>query len=127
MTHADWLLLPGERGNPATRLDRRRPDGAAWSRGNHVRPLVHGATYFAELLKSVRAMGPGDLLLFTDWRGDRDERLDGPGTEIGTVLCRAVERGVIVKGLLWRSHLDGFHFSEEENLRLGEEIAAMRR
>ncbi|MFJ3513245.1 MULTISPECIES: phospholipase D family protein [unclassified Streptomyces] len=124
MTHADWLLLAGERGNPATRLDRRRADGEAWSRGNHVRPLVHGATYFAELLKSVRAMGPGDLLLFTDWRGDRNERLDGPGTEIGTVLCRAVERGVIVKGLLWRSHLDSFHFSEEENLHLGKEIAA---
>ncbi|MGW6980661.1 phospholipase D family protein [Streptomyces sp. NPDC054932] len=123
MTHADWLLLPGERGNPATRLDRRRPDGAAWSRGNHVRPLVHGAVYFAELMAAVRATGPGDLLLFTDWRGDPDERLDGPGTEVGAVLCRAAERGVIVKGLLWRSHLDGLHFSQEENLRFGKEIA----
>ncbi|MCX5175660.1 phospholipase D family protein [Streptomyces virginiae] len=123
MTRADWLLEPGERGNPATRLDRRRPDGAAWSRGNHVRPLVHGAVYFAELLAAVRAMGPGDLLLFTDWRGDPDERLDGPGTEIGSVLCRAAERGVVVKGLLWRSHLDGLHFSQEENLRFGAEIA----
>ncbi|MFG2234679.1 phospholipase D family protein [Streptomyces sp. NPDC048723] len=123
MTRADWLLDPGERGNPATRLDRRRPDGAAWSRGNHVRPLVHGAVYFAELLAAVRAMGPGDLLLFTDWRGDPDERLDGPGTEVGSVLCRAAERGVLVKGLLWRSHLDGLHFSQEENLRFGKEIA----
>ncbi|MGW7332620.1 phospholipase D family protein, partial [Streptomyces sp. NPDC054840] len=123
VTRADWLLAPAERGNPATRLDRRRPDGEAWSRGNQARPLVHGATYFAELLAAVRAMGPGDLLLFTDWRGDPDERLDGPGTEIGGVLCRAAERGVIVKGLLWRSHLDSLHFSEEENLHFGKELA----
>ncbi|MFD9481860.1 phospholipase D family protein [Streptomyces nojiriensis] len=123
MTHADWLLLPAERGNPATRLDRRRRDGTAWSTGNHVRPLVHGSVYFAELLAAVRATGPGDLLLFTDWRGDPDERLAGPGTEIGSVLCRAAERGVIVKGLLWRSHLDGLHFSQEENLHLGKELA----
>ncbi|ARE73593.1 MULTISPECIES: phospholipase D family protein [unclassified Streptomyces] len=122
MTHADWLLLPAERGNPATCLDRRRPDGTAWSTGNHVQPLVHGAVYFAELLAAVRAMDPGDLLMFTDWRGDPDERLAGPGTEIGSVLCRAAERGVVVKGLLWRSHLDSLHFSQEENLHLGEEL-----
>ncbi|WP_405832937.1 MULTISPECIES: phospholipase D family protein [unclassified Streptomyces] len=119
---ADWLLASGERGNPATRLDRRRPDGAAWSRGNHVRPLVHGSTYFAELLAEIRALRAGDLLLFTDWRGDPDERLDGPGTEIGTVLSRAAGRGVVVKGLLWRSHLDSLQFSEAENRHLGEEI-----
>ncbi|MFG2988902.1 phospholipase D family protein [Streptomyces sp. NPDC048257] len=122
MTRADWLLNPGERGNPATRLDRRHPDGEAWSRGNHVRPLVHGAVYFAELLEAVRALNRGDLLLFTDWRGDPDERLAGPGTEIGAVLSGAAERGVVVKGLLWRSHLDSLHFSEEENRHLGEEI-----
>jgi hypothetical protein len=48
----------------------------------------------------------GDLLMFTDWRGDPDERLDGPGTEISRVLCEAAERGVVVRGLIWRSHLD---------------------
>ncbi|MFB7462866.1 phospholipase D family protein [Streptomyces sp. NPDC056224] len=122
MTRADWLLTARERGNPATRLDGRHPDGSAWSDGNRVRALVHGAAYFAELLAGIRAMHKGDLLLFTDWRGDPDERLDGPGTEIGSVLCRAAERGVIVKGLLWRSHLDSLQFSEEENRHLGEEI-----
>ncbi|MEU6311441.1 phospholipase D-like domain-containing protein [Streptomyces sp. NPDC047014] len=123
MNRADWLLLPGERGNPATRLDARRPGGAAWTPGNEARPLVHGAAYFAELLSGISAMEAGDLLLFTDWRGDADERLDGPGTEIGAVLCRAAARGVVVKGLLWRSHLDGLHFSQEENLALGVELA----
>ncbi|MFJ8632345.1 phospholipase D family protein [Streptomyces sp. NPDC093568] len=124
MELTEWLLAPGERGNSATRLDSRRSDGVAWSRGNLVRPLVHGATYFRELLRAIRAQRAGDLLLFTDWRGDPDERLDGPGSEIGRVLADAAERGVIVKGLLWRSHLDRFQFSEEENRHLGEEIEA---
>ncbi|MFI9741925.1 phospholipase D family protein [Streptomyces sp. NPDC052494] len=122
MTHRDWLLTTGQRGNTATRLDARHADASAWTEGNHARTLVHGATYFAELLAGIRALRKGDLLLFTDWRGDRDERLDGPGSEIGAVLARAAERGVVVKGLLWRSHLDGLHFSQRENLRLGEEI-----
>ncbi|MET9961410.1 phospholipase D family protein [Streptomyces sp. NPDC006326] len=124
MKHSDWLITTGERGNPATRLDRRHPRGSAWSSGNEVRPLVHGRTYFAELLRGIRALHPGDLLLFTDWRGDPDERLDGEGTEIGAVLCEAAARGVIVKGLVWRSHLDRFQFSETENRHLGEEIEA---
>ncbi|MEU7552848.1 phospholipase D family protein [Streptomyces sp. NPDC044571] len=122
MKHSDWLITTGERGNPATRLDRRHLRGSAWSSGNRVRPLVHGKTYFAELLLAIRALHPGDLLLFTDWRGDPDERLDGEGTEIGAVLCEAAARGVIVKGLVWRSHLDRFQFSETENRHLGEEI-----
>ncbi|MCT4353955.1 phospholipase D family protein [Streptomyces sp. Je 1-79] len=122
VARSEWLLLPGERGNGATRLDSRRPDGKAWSEGNQARPLVDGATYFGELLAAVRRMRSGDLLLFTDWRGDPDERLAGPGTEIGDVLCRAARRRVVVKGLLWRSHLDSLRFSEEENRHLGEEI-----
>ncbi|WP_328619132.1 phospholipase D family protein [Streptomyces sp. NBC_00354] len=124
MFPSDWLLEPGERGNPATRLEERRADGIGWSEGNDARPLVHGAAYFAELLKRIRGMRAGDLLLFTDWRGDPDERLAGAGTEIGVVLSGAAERGVIVKGLLWRSHLDGFRFSEEENRSLGEQVEA---
>ncbi|MGW6688116.1 phospholipase D family protein [Streptomyces sp. NPDC054961] len=124
MRLSDWMLTAGERGNSATRVDRRHPDGAAWTRGNEARPLVHGATYFAELLRTVRAQRRGDLLLFTDWRGDPDERLDGEGTEIGAVLAAAAARGVIVKGLLWRSHLDGLRYSESENRHLGEEIEA---
>jgi phosphatidylserine/phosphatidylglycerophosphate/cardiolipin synthase-like enzyme len=51
-----------------------------------------------------------------DFRGDLDERLDGsPGTEIGHVLVAAVDRGVLVYGLLWRSHPRLLHQSEEAN------------
>jgi phosphatidylserine/phosphatidylglycerophosphate/cardiolipin synthase-like enzyme len=120
----EWFLTPAERANPATRLDSRHRDGLAWSVGNDVRPLVHGAAYFAELLARVRAMEAGDLLLFTDWRGDPDERLDGPGTAVATVFCQAARRGVVVRGLLWRSHLDRFQFSAQENRSLGDAIEA---
>ena len=69
-------------------------------------------------------MDAGDLLLFTDWRGDPDERLDGPGTEVARVLAEAAGRGVIVRGLLWRSHLDRFRYSLQEHRDLGEAIVA---
>ncbi len=122
MSVADWFLTEQERGNPATDIDARHPDGGAWSVGNAVEPLIHGATYFRALLESLRATRAGDLVLFTDWRGDPDELLAGAGTEVSRVLCQAAMRGVVVCGLVWRSHLDRFSFSERENRHLGEEI-----
>jgi phosphatidylserine/phosphatidylglycerophosphate/cardiolipin synthase-like enzyme len=124
MTVTDWLLTSAERNNEHTRVDRRHPDGAAYTRGNEVRALIHGATYFSDLLQRLRRMGAGDLVFFTDWRGDPNQRLDGPGTEISRVLCEAAARGVIVKGLIWRSHWDRFAFSAAENEHLGDEIGA---
>lgn len=111
---SDWLLSAEERGNPATRL-------RAWSDGNRVRPLLHGATYFAELHARLEQTAPGDLVLFTDWQGDADERLTGePGSEVAEVLARADERGVDVRGLVWRSHPRAVGFTEDENRRLGK-------
>jgi len=121
---ADWFLSTSERGNPSTELDRRHVDGGSWTSGNDTQSLVHGASYFPELVRCVRLMRSGDLLLFTDWRGDPDERLDGPGTEVEKLLSDAARRGVVVKGLMWRSHLDRFAFSEQQNRRLGQEIEA---
>lgn len=123
MQRQRWLLEPVERGNPHTVLDRRHDD-VAWTVGNDVRSLVHGAAYFAELLACIRQMSSGDMLMFTDWRGDPDQLLAGPGTEVSRVLCTAAARGVVVKGLVWRSHLDRLSFSEQENRHLGEEIEA---
>ncbi|GAB3792940.1 phospholipase D family protein [Nocardioides ungokensis] len=129
MTHAqdptDWLLTQAERGNPRTRLDDVHPGDRAWSEGNLVRPLIHGATYFAELHERLEATRAGDLVLFTDWQGDFDERLTGePGSEVGEVLCRADERGVDVRGLVWRSHSEAFGFTSQENRHLGEKLQA---
>jgi len=115
-----WFLTSSERGNDFTALDRRRPDGLAWSTGNKVETLVHGGTYFRRLVEAIRGLEEGDRLLFTDWRGDPDQRLtDDPDSEIGAVLAAAARRGVIVKGLLWRSHMDRLGFSAKENRHLG--------
>jgi hypothetical protein len=61
-----WFLTSTERGNHSTRLDARHPGGAAWTEGNMVRPLIHGATYFAQLHRRVSQMRDGDLLMFVD-------------------------------------------------------------
>jgi phosphatidylserine/phosphatidylglycerophosphate/cardiolipin synthase-like enzyme len=84
---------------------------------------VHGATYFAELYERLEATRPGDLVLFTDWQGDADERLTGePGSEVAEVLGRADERGVDVRGLVWRSHRESLGFPGQQNLRLGRAL-----
>lgn len=118
----DWFLTAAERGNPATRLDARHPDGSAWSTGNEVRPLIHGATYFADLVGEVDELMTDDLLFFTDWRGDPDEVLVEPDRTVASVFSAAAGRGVVVKGLIWRSHLDKLQFSAEENRHLGIEV-----
>jgi phosphatidylserine/phosphatidylglycerophosphate/cardiolipin synthase-like enzyme len=120
-----WFLTSFERGNDFSALDRRRPDGLAWSAGNRVETLVHGAAYFRRLLDDIRELRAGDRLYLTDWRGDPDQRLaDGPDTEVEAVLAAAARRGVAVKGLLWRSHLDRLGFSAKENRRFGQELNA---
>jgi phosphatidylserine/phosphatidylglycerophosphate/cardiolipin synthase-like enzyme len=117
-----WLLTSDERRNPHTRLDEGY-DGQAWSTGNRVRALIHGTTYFAELLDRINEMQAGDVLMFTDWRGDPDQRLGAnDDSAVAKVFADAAGRGVIVKGLLWRSHLDRLQFSARENRHLGEHI-----
>src|ERR1700674_68631 len=120
----DWMLTSLERGNPATLLDERHAGKAAWSTGNQVLPLVHGAVYFAELLAEVSELRAGDSWLFTDWRGDCDELLAGAGSEVSHVLSAAAGRGVVVRGLVWRSHPDRMRVSARENRPLGDVIEA---
>jgi phosphatidylserine/phosphatidylglycerophosphate/cardiolipin synthase-like enzyme len=114
----EWFLTPSERDNPATAIDRRRGDGKAWTAGNRVEVLVDGAEYFRRLYAELCRMERDDWVHLTDWEGDPDERLDGPGTEIGAVLCDLARRGVHVRGLLWRSHPRQAHFAEQDNAAL---------
>jgi phosphatidylserine/phosphatidylglycerophosphate/cardiolipin synthase-like enzyme len=111
----DWFLTADERGNPHSRVP-------AWCEGNRAEPLIHGATYFDRLATEVQALRAGDHLFFTDWRGDPDEKMRDGGPTIAELFSAAAERGVVVKGLMWRSHLDRFQYSEEENQHLGEAI-----
>jgi phosphatidylserine/phosphatidylglycerophosphate/cardiolipin synthase-like enzyme len=125
MSLAERFLSADGRGNLHTALVTRHQGAQPWTDGNDVRPLVHGATYFRELLAAVTQMGAGDLLLFTDWRGDPDERLDDDArSQAGEVFADAARRGVVVRGLVWRSHWDRLAFSAYENRHFGEEIEA---
>jgi phosphatidylserine/phosphatidylglycerophosphate/cardiolipin synthase-like enzyme len=118
----DWFLSPGERGNAATAIDRRRGDGTGWTEGNRVEVLVDGAEYFGRLYEALLSLERDDCVLFTDWEGDGDELLAGPGTEIGRVLADVARRGVQVRGLLWRSHPRQAHFAEQENAALAKMV-----
>jgi len=120
---ADLFLRPEERENPHTIIDAHHPEGIAWSTGNTVRPLVHGAPYFAELYERVSELGEGDLLYFVDWRGDPDEQLtDDPRNTVSSTFAEAARRGVDVRGLLWRSHWNKIGFHSEKSRLLGIEI-----
>ena len=118
MNVEDWLLTAAERGNANSSIDRRRGDSQAWSAGNRVRMLIDGQTYFCALYDALRSLDRGDRVYFTDWEGDADEQLCGPGTEVGNVLAQAARRGVEVRGLLWRSHPRQAHFAEQDNIGL---------
>lgn len=111
-----WLLSPDERANPDTKIDRRNDDGRAYTEGNLAVPRVHGAHYFSRLLEVISELDEDSWIHFTGWRGDADERLGGPDTEVARVLADAARRGVHVRGLIWRSHPDQAKFSEQESL-----------
>jgi phosphatidylserine/phosphatidylglycerophosphate/cardiolipin synthase-like enzyme len=111
----DWFLSEEERGNPDSSIPN-------WCSGNTVEPLIHGKGYFACLAEEVETLRDGDHLFFTDWRGDPDELTRDDGPTVARLFADAARRGVIVKGLLWRSHWDKLAYSEEENRNLGDEI-----
>ncbi len=111
----DWLLSAEERGNPDTDLP-------AWTEGNLVRPLLHGSAYFRRLVEEVEACGEGDLIWFTDWRGDPDQLLRDEGPRVGELFSAALQRGADVRGLVWRSHMDAISFSKEQNRSLDRDV-----
>ncbi|MEH1128295.1 phospholipase D family protein [Micromonospora sp. CPCC 206061] len=117
MPPEDWFLTPPERGNPHTAVP-------GWVGSNTAEPLIHGSSYFDQLVTEVEALESGDHLYFTDWRGDPDQLMRPNGPTIAELFCQAAKRGVVVKGLMWRSHLDVLQYSEEENRHLGEAIEA---
>jgi hypothetical protein len=103
---SDWFLKGEERGNPASKVP-------AWCEGSRAEPLIHGSTYFDHLATEVEALRVGDHLFFTDWRGDPDQKMRDDGPTVGELFCAAAKRGVVVKGLMWRSLLDKLQYREE--------------
>lgn len=131
----DWFLSADERGNTATEV-HAGVGPQPWSEGNLVRPLIHGASYFARLYEELSDLQAGDRVWFTDWRGDGDERLTPDGPEIGELLAKLARAGVEVRGLVWRSHGERVsapmsgrsnqHFSREVNDAGGEVLLDQR-
>jgi phosphatidylserine/phosphatidylglycerophosphate/cardiolipin synthase-like enzyme len=117
-----WFLDRNEWGSSLS--DVHAGGEGPWSEGNLVRPLVHGAVYFARLHDELTALSAGDRVWFTDWRGDADERLLPQGPSVGEVLAGLARRGVEVRGLVWRSHGERISgpISGRSNQLLGEEI-----
>ncbi len=111
-----WFLEDGDRGNPASGL-------RSYSCDNLVTSLVDGATYFRRLAEELQQATAGDQIYFLDFRGDLDERLDGPGSEVGHLLSGAADRGVLVFGLLWRSQPRWLKQSEETNAEFVRHVA----
>ncbi|HSU37259.1 MAG TPA: phospholipase, partial [Propionibacteriaceae bacterium] len=118
-----WFLTPEERGNPSTDIDRiPRADGRGWVAGNAVRPVLHGANYFARLYEELCALQPGDRVYFTDWCGDGDERLRPEGPTVGETLSDLAKNGIEVRGLIWRSHSQHLQYNAQQNQYLGNEV-----
>jgi phosphatidylserine/phosphatidylglycerophosphate/cardiolipin synthase-like enzyme len=115
----DWLLAAGERGNRDSAIDRRH-DGVPWTEGNRAEVLVDGSEYFSRLYLKLCATGPGDSVYLAGLEGDADERLAGPGTEVATVLGELLQRGVRVRGLVWRSHAAAY--AEKKNLMFSRAV-----
>jgi phosphatidylserine/phosphatidylglycerophosphate/cardiolipin synthase-like enzyme len=118
-----WFLTPEERGNPSTDIDRiPRDDGLGWVAGNLVRPVLHGANYFARLHEELCALTSGDRVYFTDWCGDADERLLPDGPTVGETLSDLAKNGIEVRGLIWRSHSKHLQYNAQQNQFLGNEV-----
>jgi hypothetical protein len=80
----------GRAWQPEHLIDVRRGGGTAWTTGNRLDVLVDGDEYFRGLYGVLCGLGRGDWVHFTDWEGDADERLGGPGTDVGLVLAELV-------------------------------------
>ena len=96
----------------------------AWTEGNLVRPLVHGAEYFRCLLDDLAGARRGRPRAVHRLAGRRRRaaRRRGRAASSATVLVDLVERGVDVRGLVWRSHPHQAHLSEQEAIHLAEVV-----
>jgi phosphatidylserine/phosphatidylglycerophosphate/cardiolipin synthase-like enzyme len=121
---AAWFLDRVAENSPAIGDHKNAPASKSWSEGNLVRPLVHGATYFARLLDELTVLKAGDRVWFTDWRGDADEQLRADGPSIGDLLASLAHAGIEVRGLVWRSHGERVSspISSRSNELLGRQI-----
>ena len=119
---SEWFLSAEERGNPLIAEGEGAEPSLAWTVGNHVEPLIHGAAYFSRLVDCLSGLDVPDEILIAEWRGDDDELLGSEGPRLGDLLCGLATRGVGVRGLLWRSHPKMFGFNKKEASDLADVV-----
>ena len=121
---SEWFLSARERGNPTTAVGEGWEPSLAWTVGNHVEPLIHGAVYFSRLVSCLSGLEIGDQVLLAEWRGDDDELLGPGGPQLGGLLSGLASRRIEIRGLLWRSHPKMFGFSKKEASDLADVVNA---
>ena len=87
------FLTTAERGNPYTRIDARAVTVALTPPATTSARWCTVPTTSATWPTAYARPSPGDLVLFTDWRGDADERMDGYDVTIAELLCDAAATG----------------------------------
>ena len=115
---SDWFLAASERGNPATEIDRRHGDGAAWTEGNDG----HGARSTAPSTSPGCTRCSASAARATGCSSPTGRAIP---TSCSTVPAPRSARcspsspaaGVNVRGLLWRSHPEAMNFGEGEEPR----------
>ncbi len=111
-----WFLSSVERANPATKI-------RAWTAGNTVTVLVHGAEYFPVLHERLCLTRRHDRVYVAAFRADTEELLDGEGSTVGDVLGDLARRGVVIFGLIWRSQPGWLDQSEGKNAELARAVS----
>ncbi|RRO20774.1 phospholipase [Saccharopolyspora rhizosphaerae] len=117
LLRAPWFLTEGERGNRHTSLN-------AWSSGNLVHSLIDGREYFERVASALDGLRTGDQVYFAAWAGDPHEGLTVDGSEIGKLMCRALDAGASVHGLFWAPMPRGKPDYVKENERFIELLRA---
>ncbi|MGI8723291.1 MAG: hypothetical protein ACR2JG_13815 [Geodermatophilaceae bacterium] len=102
----------------------RRKCGQRPATGDFIRRKCGQPDAAFGLVSAVEGLAAGDHLFFTDWRGDPDLLMRPDGPTVAELFSAAVRRGVVVKGLMWRSYSDKMGYSEEESRHLGDEVEA---
>src|SRR5664280_120470 len=94
------------------------------SGGNQTYEASHPSRARPSEPNSTPPTGPAGLLMQPETASaiNTGGPLHEPDSAVSRALCEAAGRGVDVRGLVWRSHLDKVGLSAAENRHLGEEI-----
>ena len=95
----DWFLPRRSAATPPPSSIGVAPTASRGPRATRARSSSTAPSTSLGCTRCSASASAGDWVSFTDWQGDPDELLDGPGTEVGEVLAELAIAGVNVRGL----------------------------